>query len=668
MKKTSTNERGSITVFFCFFAILIVGAMSYSLYIGQQVERRINLQNTADAAVTSMANHGAIGLNMIASNNLAIGASIHISGSVAILSTYLSIARALTYGIKDVGSDFVSIFSSSVSKIQSDVWNRLAIVPSIYMSTAAGITAFNAFIKDYWLYPAPLRSLEATRLNIPGALSLPLQKSRMVPAVTIYGGIKQTDPHDTVCHAILSSKSVNEETRDGFLRWMKGPLITLGEDNELVKGISWIIEKLADLHELVSKVSGVKFGFVNCGYGLKVSLLKSLGQTAKYLTTDNPLASALALKTVNDAFDQASLNRSDFSSCVGSGFFEVCTPSPCAKIYEVGRNLKKTATIAQVPLDGELVERATVAKMLRSVQSNGKLMNCQERDSEGRPKGGNVVGAMPYKDDAGATKCMPTANIKWYCPLRSELSLSLGSCSDKHQERLAANCAGFETFKRGDSGLPIADWGDQAKTYADSSEGGVSSEVRKNSLGFLVPDAEHLTTFKDSITFINAVVNPLRTADQIKPGTPCPTGMKTNVDGKDFCEGMPMMGFTTMFEKASREAMQGRIRQDVNMASGGIDALITQNGADAAHRVGALDGSLTGTFARAQWVVSQAEVAYKAGSRDPQPEAQMQLFWPAWKSHLRPVTLLSQLFDFIAKDSPDRPALNATAQLQGDEP
>lgn len=667
MRKLS-GERGSITVFFCFFVLVIVGAISYSLYVGQQVERRIHLQNTSDAAVIAMANHGANGLNMIAANNLAIGASIHISGSVVVLSSYLSVVRALTYGIADVISDVASFFTGGVTKIQSDVWNNLAIVPGLYMRTAAGLTTFNAFIRDYWLYLAPLRSIETARLNVPGSLVIPMQKSRMIPVLATYGGIKQSEPRETVCHAIKSSEAVPEEARDSFIRWMQGPLLTFG-DSGIVNGINGVLSVLATVHEKVSSITGIKIGFVNCGYGLKAKLFDSMNMLAGFITKGAPesfMTNVQAPMLIKEAWGEVGLDIGDYTH------YEFLLPivDPRFGLYEAQKEIRIAAVLVQAAtFDGDLAKRVALAKMLKGIAGTKQKMKCQARDAQGHQVGGSVLQAIPYKDATGAVTCIKAADVKWYCPLRPEIEMPLGSniaLGDDHNDKVKEHCKGFDAFANSQPGLPIADWGEMAKNYADSSEGGVSSEVRKKSLGFLFPDPAHLDDFKNANTFLNAVTNPLRTPDEIKTGSACAAGFETKLDDRSFCENMPLMGFTNLFEKASREAMSGRKAGDVNLQTGGMDALLTKRAQGAAGAISAQDGALQGTFARLQWVASQSEAYYKAGANDPAPAESMQLFWPAWKTRLRPVSLLSDLIDFVGGQSPAKGAMKNAAQLESD--
>src|SRR5687768_11662922 len=77
----ANRQQGSITVFFLFFAVIMVGAISYSLYFAHAANEKIRIENAADAETKAMAAHAAKGLNMVAANNLAIGASLHVAGA-----------------------------------------------------------------------------------------------------------------------------------------------------------------------------------------------------------------------------------------------------------------------------------------------------------------------------------------------------------------------------------------------------------------------------------------------------------------------------------------------------------------------------------------------------------------------------------------------------------
>jgi hypothetical protein len=463
---------------------------------------------------------------------------------------------------------------------------------------------------------------------------------------------------------LWSSEAVPEKLRDSFIHWLIGPLLTV-DHNPVVDGLVGLLNKLAKLHTAVSTASGIEIGFMKCGYGLKTKLFDGMDKLAGFITEGNTLMTGVTQAgVVEDAFDAVHLGRSEFSPGKVLG---VWPPSPCQALYEAQFSTKKAAIHGISMVSADVAKNVALATVIKDLKKHTNKMSCQPRDADGNESGPLVDYALPVKDATGVTTCMPSESIEWFCPLEDEIEMPLGICGgSRHNDKIKERCKNYVAFRDSQGGLEIADWGEQAKHYADSSNGGVTSEKRKRSLGFLIPDPAEMSQFKDSVTFVNAVTNPLRTAADIKPGTPCENGFTTHFDGKDFCENNPMLGFTNLFEKASRAAMRGRQAVDVNLASGGMNALISQQAGAAAQAVSANDGSLSGTFSRMQWVVSQSESYFRAGSKDPTPDASMQLFWPAWKSRLRPVTLMSDVLEFVAGTSPAKSGMQSAAQLEND--
>ncbi len=177
-KPALRKQEGSITILFCIFATVLLAALSLSLYIGQEVRQKIQLQNASDNAALAMASHQAQGLNMVAANNLAIAASLHIAGSFTMLSSYLSFAYIFTADGAKAGRELLTLFLSglgaSVNRqmdlsdvFQKDVWNALSLLPATFLQSATGMTSLNTFLKDKWLAPAPLYGIEVLRTNHP---------------------------------------------------------------------------------------------------------------------------------------------------------------------------------------------------------------------------------------------------------------------------------------------------------------------------------------------------------------------------------------------------------------------------------------------------------------------------------------------------------------------
>jgi hypothetical protein len=226
------RQRGSITVFFLLFAVVLVGAITYSLYFAHMVNEKARLEMAADAETHAMATHAATGLNMIAANNLAIGASLHIAGAMPIISRYIALTRSAMSTCADIAMNGEVLAGGDGAYQRFFKW--FAPISKVYLRTASGLTTINRAIAHYWLAPAVLHGFESLRLNAPGAISLPLQisqvgKLKTDPTAALffsYGGLRQTFARETFCHAISASDKT--DGRDNPFHWLGGPLISAG--------------------------------------------------------------------------------------------------------------------------------------------------------------------------------------------------------------------------------------------------------------------------------------------------------------------------------------------------------------------------------------------------------------------------------------------------------
>jgi hypothetical protein len=228
------KEQGTITVFFLMFAIVLVGAISYSLYFAHAANEKIKIENATDSETQAMAAQAAKGLNMIAANNLAIGASIHIAASLPILSRYIALTRGALSTCGDLG-DNLSVLVGEDGPYQA-YFDWFAPVSKLYLNAASGMTTLNSKLAKYWLSPTALRGMEVLRLNAAGAITLPLQISQIakfkenpVSALLFsYEGLRQTTPHHTLCHTFSASNGLSGLDRNNPLFWLGGPFESFG--------------------------------------------------------------------------------------------------------------------------------------------------------------------------------------------------------------------------------------------------------------------------------------------------------------------------------------------------------------------------------------------------------------------------------------------------------
>jgi len=236
------GERGSITLIFCLLALIIMGAVSYSLYIGESVKDKIKANSASDFSAYAMAGHAASGLNMIATNNLGIGASLHIAAAAPIIARYNAIVQAALVSFpkstKDVWYDFNfktddSIFASWYEGSQH--------LSAHFMKTASGLTSINEKIAQYWLIGALPKGLEQMRANVPGAIGLPMRLSHLPGGDLLkffkynYPLLKRTSAKNAMCQTIKSSRSIND--RNLAIKWLRAPLESVGAPSALGQSV-----------------------------------------------------------------------------------------------------------------------------------------------------------------------------------------------------------------------------------------------------------------------------------------------------------------------------------------------------------------------------------------------------------------------------------------------
>lgn len=223
------SERGSITIFFVLFALVMIGVVAYSLYVGRAVDEKIKVDVAADASSLAMASHAAQGLNMIATNNLAVAANLHVMASTTFIGRYYAVARAFLSDIFDL----IDIIKMFIPGLQDDVdyakgfaWT--APLNGHFSKTAAGLTSINKKLGTLWLYAAPIKGVEQARLNAPGSIAIPLQIGRLAAGspealyAFKYEELGLADAEQTMCQTVSSSHVVSKLKRDAITFWLGG--------------------------------------------------------------------------------------------------------------------------------------------------------------------------------------------------------------------------------------------------------------------------------------------------------------------------------------------------------------------------------------------------------------------------------------------------------------
>lgn len=224
-----SREAGGITVFFVLFTVVLAGAVAASLYVGRMVDRKIRLGNAADAAAHAMASHGAMGMNMISANNLAVGANLHVGASVPFIGRYYAILKAYLVS-SPIDKPEMLLFSNELTAEKAsfdDAFDWTKRLTGHYTKTAAGITSVNVQLGKWWLAPALVKGVEGMRLNEPGSIGVPMQVGGARFASFKYDQLRLSSPPETMCHTIRSSEVLGD-SRNRVSLWLGGSLQTLG--------------------------------------------------------------------------------------------------------------------------------------------------------------------------------------------------------------------------------------------------------------------------------------------------------------------------------------------------------------------------------------------------------------------------------------------------------
>jgi len=242
-KDITTNNQGNITVCFLFLIGIIAGAFNYSLFVGRKVDDKMKLQHGSDLAALSMASHTSHAMNMIATNNLAIGASLHIAAASQFVGRYQSIIKTLMYNTNDTNLYDKQNFLND----HSDSYNSSAVVSSIYIKTAKNLTSVNKNLVGHWLKGAIHKSYEQLNLNLPGPLALPIQMDKDPGDLNFtLPNLYSTTAKDAMCQTIKSS--INVPNRDDYIKWLKAPLESMGLDGSSLDSLSQLESTATSMH------------------------------------------------------------------------------------------------------------------------------------------------------------------------------------------------------------------------------------------------------------------------------------------------------------------------------------------------------------------------------------------------------------------------------------
>ena len=693
------KQQGVISVLFILLSSLLVGVASYSLYIGQAVKHKIELQNAADAATLAMAQQGSQGLNMIAANNLTIGAAIHINTSVEIAAAYISLYRALTASIDDLQeiapliNDVLGNPAAAMQDtIQKEVWNRLAPISSYVFRIALGTMELNNFIAQYWLYPAPIRGAESLRLNKPDAIFLPFQqstsqdKTTKMPLMT-FSGLHLTKPKDTVCQSLRASKNLPAESRDNILNWLAGPLQSMDSTHDD------LFQDLQKVFDALQSMMVVSLGHVDCGFGLKTSLFQTMQNFSDHLSKKSG-GTAFAVKYLQQATSGKSVAASYLAKSKDA--FDCDSLEITCKIREKScHQLLGTLSEKLVSVDplsaAQQLKAIFMSKAIEDLKRQQDTLECQGRK-----------GYLAVVDASGSEQCFHAASIEADCPIWEEVHKNGLSkafmCSENRSymnEQIYGNgaCATYRAWKEvsnpdpkpndkesnqqklhSDLGLKIMDTGKQAELFATES---LNAKQRVNGfspvkntfpvqqtmlneqlqLAFMIPAVGiEGDVFEKSLQFGSIAAVPLRTRRHIPPSVPCDPALQIkDADGHAHCDFSPFISLVS--HQAADTDESKRHLELINMNHGGLTKLSQAHSND--------QQAFVSSWQRSLWVLSEASIRHEPAANDPVPsDPQMRLFYPAWRSHFSTLTassIVSNLSPLLANDL----SVNLIAKFKG---
>ncbi len=653
------KQAGAISFLFIFLLPILVGLVGYSLYMGQQVDLKIEAQNSSDASVFAMTGHATQGLNMISANNLAIGGSLHVAGAVPILAAYGSIAYALTFSssdsIKDFAAAATSILTMGVVHVtddfQKNIWNKLAIVSSSYLRTAVGLTSFNKFLADYWLIPAPIRAVEMARLNTPDSIVVPVQKSLInnMSSGIKYQGLKVSTSKESLCHTLKSSEGVSG--RDVIMNWIAGPLKTLNAPGS----VQSLIRGLQKLNEFVNKYAQATISFVGCGYGIKSQLMKFIKYLSESPAIDSNILSQImssldAGNLVHEAVQHKQINgKRGYSVFLGrvSCNYVINPAAELSRAKALAALRSKTSAL-------ELTKRALFTKVLKKMHDDvhaadnnllhllhgnryqGPQKNasnspyyCDKKNSDGSVN--RLYDHIPHLGSSGE-QCLNLRNLNYYCPLKKYISIPGGGVSrlskcakivrNQMKDWKDNKCKWYDEIDK-DNELQVVNWGKQIDSYMTAIESGgnilgrLSRRTSDNrDFGFTYIDDP--AAFAESVRFASLVA---KSADYHRGVTALPCKKEFQVEGSDgikYCQDKKLVGFAPIATKTNfdhlKEHNNGQYVEELRGLSAGASRLINDN-----------SSALGSSWGRSIWALS-----FSRAVKLKNPPDQAKLFWPDW--------------------------------------
>jgi hypothetical protein len=204
------NEQGQITIYFLLFIGIVLAALNYSLTVARVTTEKIEDITAGDLAAKTLTDHSSAGFNLISTNNIAVGAALHISASTQFISRYKSILKTMSYGQGDASKlDSVNLMND-----QDPLFEEALALSGHLTESAKSITSFNKNIVMNWLQAGADKAFESYKLNKTGSLPIITVGNKTAGDSDLhYQRLNLSSLSNAYCHTIKSSRNMVDRNR-----------------------------------------------------------------------------------------------------------------------------------------------------------------------------------------------------------------------------------------------------------------------------------------------------------------------------------------------------------------------------------------------------------------------------------------------------------------------
>ncbi|TNF31371.1 MAG: hypothetical protein EP319_02300 [Deltaproteobacteria bacterium] len=199
------NEKGQITIYFLLFIGVVLAALNYSMTVARVTTEKIEDITAGDLAAKTLTDHSSAGFNLISTNNIAVGAALHISASTQFISRYQSILKTLSYGQADTNK----LDKVNFMKDQDPLFEEALALSGHLTESAKSITTFNKEIVSNWLQAGANKAYESYKLNKAGSLPIITVGNKAAGDGDLhYQRLNLSSLSNAFCHTIKSSRNM----------------------------------------------------------------------------------------------------------------------------------------------------------------------------------------------------------------------------------------------------------------------------------------------------------------------------------------------------------------------------------------------------------------------------------------------------------------------------